>query len=139
MSFSSSNSGSGPRPSLSEINVTPLVDVMLVLLIVFMVTAPMMQNGVSVELPKANTGAMKTEPDQLVVSINAKQQVFINGKPIDNKDLRSRFETYAQNSKEGEVAIQADQTIPYGVLAKVIAEAKKAKITRVGLATAPER
>ncbi len=133
--------GGGPSSriptSLAEINVTPLVDVMLVLLIVFMISAPMMQQGIQVDLPKANAGTLNDVPDQMVLVINKARQIQINGTAIQGGTLRSRLEAVAAVKPDVEVFIQADQSIPYGFIAQVMAEVKKSKINRVGLVTEP--
>src|SRR6185437_9166834 len=85
------SSGSRVLSTLAEINVTPLVDVMLVLLIIFMVAAPMMQQGIQVDLPKANAGTLNDVPDQLVLSVNRARQITINGNALDPGTLESRL------------------------------------------------
>jgi biopolymer transport protein TolR len=123
--------------SLAEINVTPLVDVMLVLLIVFMISAPLMQQGVQVDLPKANAGSLNEVPDQLVLVVNKAHEVTINGNSIAAGTLRAKLEGVAQVKPDVEVFIQADQNVPYGFIAQVMAEVKQAKINRVGMVTLP--
>ena len=133
-------SGSSSRSiptTLAEINVTPLVDVMLVLLIVFMVSAPLMQQGVQVDLPKANAGTLNEVPDQLILVVNKDRKVTVNGNPVPNGNLRSMLEAISSAKPDVEVVIQADQTVPYGFIAQVMAEVKKAKVNRVGLVTDP--
>ena len=125
----------GTQSALAEINVTPLVDVMLVLLIVFMISAPLMQQGIQVDLPKANAGTLNQVPSQLVLVINKNKQVQINGNIIETGSLRVRLEAISSVKPDVEVFIQADRGIPYGYVAQVMAEVKKAKITRVGLVT----
>ena len=122
---------------LSEINVTPLVDVMLVLLIVFMISAPLMQQGVQVDLPKANAGSLNQVPSQLMLVISKAQKVAINGNTVETGTLRVRLEAISSVKPDVEVFIQADRGVPYGYVAQVMAEVKKAKITRVGLVTEP--
>lgn len=137
---SSSRIGSGlasTQTSLSEINVTPLVDVMLVLLIVFMISAPMMQQGVQVDLPKANAGTLNETPEQIVLVVTSRQEVMINGNVIPKGQLRTKLEGISSAKRNVEVFIQADQKVPYGFVAQVMAEVKQAKITRVGLVTDP--
>jgi biopolymer transport protein TolR len=123
--------------TVAEINVTPLVDVMLVLLIVFMVSAPLMQQGVQVDLPKANAGSLSEVPDQLVLVVNKSREIAINGNTVPGGSLRGRLEAVSQAKPNVEVVIQADQNVPYGFIAQVMAEVKKAKINRVGLVTEP--
>ena len=126
------------RVSLSEINVTPFVDVMLVLLIVFMVSAPLMQQGVEVNLPKANAGSMSQTDDPVVLSIKSNQSITLDEKPYSLKTLQEKLSALAAAKPNLQVLVQADQAVNYGVVAKVMAEVKKAKINRVGLVTAPE-
>ena len=134
----SSARGRSVPTTLAEINVTPLVDVMLVLLIIFMISAPMMQQGVHVDLPKANAGSLDDIPDQLVLTINSEQQISINNRGVERSQLRQKLEGIVSVKPQVQVFIQADQRIPYGVVAQIMAEVKKSKISRVGLVTAPE-
>ena len=135
-----SGSGAGNRSvptTLAEINVTPLVDVMLVLLIVFMISAPLMQQGVQVDLPKANAGSLNEVPDQIVLVVNRSKEVSINGNTIEPGSLRTKLAAVSAVKPQVEVFIQADHTVPYGYIAQVMAEVKQAKISRVGLVTEP--
>jgi biopolymer transport protein TolR len=125
------------QTALSEINVTPLVDVMLVLLIVFMISAPLMQQGIQVDLPKANAPTMNEIPDQLVLVIDKSKRVMLNGNAIPEGSLRTRLAAIAKAKPEVQVFIQADRSIAYGYIAQVMAEVKQAQITRVGLVTEP--
>lgn len=141
MAFSQPPSSGGSSRStpttLAEINVTPLVDVMLVLLIVFMISAPLMQQGVQVDLPKTNAGAMSEVPDQLVLTVSKARQISINGNAVKAGTLRAKLEAVAEAKPDVQLFIQADQSVPYGFVAQVMAEAKQARITRVGLVTEP--
>ncbi len=123
--------------TLSEINVTPLVDVMLVLLIVFMISAPMMNQGIQVDLPKTQAQTLNDAQEPLVLVVKANRQILINEKPIEPGTLQSKLQSIAQSRPNAEVFIQADQGLPYGVIATVMAEVKRAKIQRVGLVTEP--
>lgn len=123
--------------TLAEINVTPLVDVMLVLLIVFMVSAPLMQQGVQVNLPKANAGTLNDTPEQITLVVNKNREILLNGNTLPRGTLLGRLEAMAAAKPEIEVFIQADQGVAYGFIAQVIAEVKRAKINRVGLVTEP--
>jgi biopolymer transport protein TolR len=120
---------------LAEINVTPLVDVMLVLLIVFMVSAPLMQQGVQVDLPRTAAGALNEAQDPVVISITKKREIAFNGTTIEGGTLRTRLEAMAQAKPDIQILIQGDQGVPYGVVAQVMAEVKRAKIHRIGLVT----
>jgi len=123
--------------TLAEINVTPLVDVMLVLLIVFMISAPLMQQGVTVDLPKANAGSLTETPDQIILTIDRAKQVSIADHTIKAGTLLQKLEAIVAAKPGIEVAIQADHGVAYGFVAQVMAEVKKAGINRVGLVTAP--
>ncbi|OFZ22373.1 MAG: hypothetical protein A2X94_00030 [Bdellovibrionales bacterium GWB1_55_8] len=136
-SGSSKAGGRSVPTSLAEINVTPLVDVMLVLLIVFMISAPLMQQGLQVDLPKANAGSMSEVPDQIILVVEKSRQISINGTAVRSGGLRTKLLAIAEAKPQVEVFIQADQSVPYGYIAKVMAEVKQAKIHRVGLVTEP--
>jgi biopolymer transport protein TolR len=125
------------RGTMSQINVTPLVDVMLVLLVIFMVTAPMMQQGVQVNLPKAETKALPSPQESVVVSIERSGKVFINSNEIPAGDLRTRLaDMFSERSKK-EVFLKADKDVPYGDVVKTMAEIKGAGIERLGMVTEP--
>ncbi len=128
----------GRRPgrynAMSEINVTPFVDIMLVLLIIFMVTAPMMQQGLEIDLPKA-AGKGFSKQSQVIVSISNTKNIYINeGGKTKLKGLAKRLRTIETN----EVLIKADSRVPYGYVIKVMAQIKKSGIDKVGLITNPE-
>lgn len=123
--------------SLAEINVTPLVDVMLVLLIVFMISAPLMQQGIQVDLPKANSTVLNDVPEQLVLVVDKSRRISIADHTIQAGTLSKRLVAIAQAKPGVEVLIQADQNLSYGTIAQVMAEVKRAGITRVGLITEP--
>lgn len=121
--------------TLSEINVTPLVDVMLVLLIVFMVSAPLMQQGIQVDLPKAQAQALDQQEDPLVLVIHKGKRITINENAIGVTGLAKKLEAIYETKKNREILIQADQSVNYGFVATVMAAVKKAGITKVGLVT----
>jgi biopolymer transport protein TolR len=137
MAFSAGPSGGRVQVALAEINVTPLVDVMLVLLIVFMVSAPLMQQGVQVELPKANAGSLSEVPEQLVLVVNRDRAISINGNSVAPGTLRGKLSAISAVRPDVQLFIQADHGVAYGFIAQVMAEAKQAKIQRVGLVTQP--
>ncbi len=128
--------GSG-RKLMSEINVTPLVDVMLVLLIIFMVTAPMMMEGVEVNLPQTKTKSMKTQEDPLILSVTKNGDIFLENHTVKFEDLGKKIETVLKYRKEKEVLLRADKDIPYGIVVKVMAEVKRAGIAKLGMVTEP--
>ncbi len=129
--------GSDERGVMAEINVTPLVDVMLVLLVIFMVTAPMMQQGVQVNLPKADTKGMNAQEDTVIVAVDLNGRTFINKDEIPAGDLRQRLsELFATRTKK-EVFLKADAGVPYGEVVRAMADIKGAGIERLGMVTEP--
>jgi biopolymer transport protein TolR len=125
------------RAVMAEINVTPLVDVMLVLLVIFMVTAPMMQQGVQVNLPKADTRAMTPADESVVVSVDKNGKVFIDKEEISAGDLRKRLSAMFATRAKKEVFLKADATVPYGEVVRTMADIKGAGIERLGMVTEP--
>ena len=122
---------------MSEINVTPLVDVMLVLLIIFMVTSPMMTEGIKVNLPKATTKYLKTREDPLVLTVNRKKEIFIERHRIRIKGLETKIKKIFENRKDKELLLRADKDVPYGFVIQVIARVKRAGIDKLGMITEP--
>jgi len=127
------------RGMMAQINVTPLVDVMLVLLVIFMVTAPMMQQGVQVNLPKADAKAITPAEEAVVITIDKGGKTFINKDQIPADDLRSRLSTMFLNRAKKEVFLKADSTVPYGDVVRAMAEIKGAGIERLGMVTEPSQ
>ena len=125
------------RAVMAEINVTPLVDVMLVLLVIFMVTAPMMQQGVQVNLPKADTKAMAPPEESVVVSVDKNGKVFIDKEEVQAGDVRSRLSTLFASRTKKEVFLKADAGVPYGEVVRTMADIKGAGIERLGMVTEP--
>lgn len=124
---------------MGEINVTPLVDVMLVLLIIFMITAPMLTQGVNVNLPKAESPPLQQNVEPLVVSIRADGTVFLQKKRIALQQLAPRISAMRQQNPELPVFIRGDAKTPYEHIARVMSLLETAGITKVGLVTEPER
>ncbi|MBK5101806.1 MAG: protein TolR [Desulfobacteraceae bacterium] len=122
---------------MSDINVTPFVDVMLVLLIIFMVTAPMMMQGVEVNLPKTTTRHIKTTEDPLILSVNKNREIFLENRRIALDDLQRKVQKIFENRREKEVLLRADKEVPYGFVIKVIARVKRAGIDKLGMVTEP--
>ena len=125
------------RAVMAEINVTPLVDVMLVLLVIFMVTAPMMQQGVQVNLPKADTKAMTPAEESVVVSVDKNGKIFIDKEEVPAGDLRKRLSTMFATRAKKEVFLKADAGVPYGEVVRAMADIKGAGIERLGMVTEP--
>lgn len=121
---------------LSEINVTPLVDVMLVLLVVFIVTAPLLTNAIPINLPKTESVAPPERKDPLVVSIDGSGKWFINKDPIQPELLQGNLEAAKAKDAELRVQLQADEGVNYGQVAKAMASIEKAGITKLAVITA---
>lgn len=123
---------------LSQINVTPFVDVMLVLLIIFMVTAPMMQAGIDIDLPKVETSNIKTDKEPIVLSVNKKGELFIQDKVIPTAELENKLTAIFKNRAEKMVLLRADEDVPYGKVIGAMAAVRKAGIEKLGMVTDPE-
>lgn len=122
---------------MSDINVTPFVDVMLVLLVIFMVTAPMMMQGVDVALPEATAKPLVAQKENLVVTIDKEQKVHINDFEVDTTYLREKLAKILENRPDREVYFKADKEVPYGKVALVMAEIKGAGVKKLGMVTVP--
>lgn len=122
---------------MSEINVTPFVDVMLVLLIIFMVTAPMMVQGVNVDLPEASTQPLPSEKEHLIVTVNDQNQVFINDLQVERDFLQEKLIRILKNTRDREVYFRADKTVSYGMVVGIMAEIKDAGVEKLGMITVP--
>ena len=131
------SSGGGSRRAMSDINVTPLVDVMLVLLIIFMVTAPLIVQGVKVDLPEARAQAMEEEDPPLILTVDADQKVFIGETEIPLAELEEKLTANARVQKDKEIYLHADRKLPYGVVVEVMAIAKRAGVENLGMITDP--
>jgi biopolymer transport protein TolR len=130
-------SSSRDSTTIAQINVTPLVDVMLVLLVIFMVTAPIIQQGVQVNLPQAKAAAIPGTEQLLVVSIAKNGKIYLNDNVMTLDELGSRMRAIRANEAEKQVYVRADQDVRYGLVMKTIAELKQAGIERVGMVTRP--
>ena len=130
-------SGGNNNNFMSDINVTPFVDVMLVLLIIFMVTAPMMTQGVDVALPEATAEPLPAEEENLMISIHNKATIFINDVPVTVDDLNEKLKRIMGNRSDREVYLKADKDIPYGTVVRVMSEIKLAGVEKLGMVTVP--
>jgi biopolymer transport protein TolR len=122
---------------MAEINVTPLVDVMLVLLIIFMVTAPMMQTGIDVNLPRVKAKSVDVTEEKLVLTINGGKEIFLNKTRMSLTDLGTKLEHIFASRIEREVYLRADRNVPYGFVVEVMAEVRKAGVDKLGMITEP--
>ncbi len=120
------NAGGSNNGLMSEINVTPFVDVMLVLLIIFMVTAPMMVQGVDVSLPEASSAPMQSDQEHLVITVDKNQQVFINELQVEVDFLQEKLLKILEGREDRQVFLKADRDIAYGIVVRVMAEVKAA-------------
>ena len=123
--------------AISNINVTPLVDVMLVLLVIFMVTAPILQQGVNINLPKVRAAALTGEEQQLVVAVSRNGQVYLNDTPTQIAELGPKLQAILKLRPDRQVYLRADQNVRYGEVMQVIATVKNAGVERLGMVTEP--
>ena len=128
--------GATHRP-LSEINVTPFVDVMLVLLVIFMVTAPLMQQGLDVDLPETSTQALRVKDEPLILTVKKDGQYFIGRKEIPEAVLREKLEAIFEGRDSKEIFLRADKQAAYGVVVKALAAAREAGAKQLGMVTEP--
>lgn len=133
-----SNGNGKGRATLSEINVTPLVDVMLVLLIMFMVTTPLMQQGIEVDLPKTSSSGVELNEEPMVLVIGPDQKMTVAKQRIDMTDLRTKLKAIFEHRKNKQIYIQADRKVDYGFVAEAMAEIRGAGIFNIGLITIPK-
>lgn len=121
---------------LNEINVTPLIDVMLVLLVIFMVTAPLLTTGVHVDLPKVKSAPMQTDDSKLLVIITSDEHVYL-GKDEITEDLEGKLKANQKLMEDKELYVQADENVKYGVVLRVMAAARAAGVEKLGMVTDP--
>ena len=128
---------SHPSKPLAEINVTPLVDVMLVLLIIFMVTAPMLSMGIDVNLPRVKSKSVDVTEEKLVLTINEAKEIFLNKTKMPLGELNSKLEAIFSNRIDREIFLRADKNVPYGFVVEVMSEVRKAGVDKLGMITEP--
>ncbi len=138
MAFGSMDA-SGRQVPMAEINVVPLVDVMLVLLVIFIITAPLLTHSVKVDLPKATSSPNITKPEHVELGIRDDASLYWNGAPVALMQLSSRFSEKIKQNAKTELHIRADEQVSYGHVAKVMSIASKAGITRIGFVTDPSQ
>jgi biopolymer transport protein TolR len=123
---------------MAEINVTPLVDVMLVLLIIFMVTAPMMQEGISVDLPSESGKPIpQQQTEQVVISVSKDGAIYLNEKKVSLEELAPAIKESAKSSPKQEVYLRADRNVPYGTVVKIMANLRNSGLANLGMITSP--
>ncbi|MFA1688440.1 protein TolR [Candidatus Rickettsia barbariae] len=121
------------RAVVSEINVTPLVDVMLVLLIIFMITSPMLVSGVNVDLPETNSSPMSGQDEPLVITINNKGKIFLLEIPIERMHLTDKLANITKEKKDARIFVRGDRNVSYGQVVEIVAEIHAAGFSRVAL------
>ncbi len=134
MAFSQNN---GKRGLVSDINVTPLVDVMLVLLIIFMLTAPMMTQGVDVNLPQTTARPLQQDEEPIIVTVTKKGEIFVDRTRGDQAKLRDQLVDLAQRNTNRTILLKADKDVPYGLVVAVMADIKGAGFDKLGMVTEP--
>jgi len=122
---------------LSEINIIPLVDVMLVLLIIFMIAAPMMQQGLPINLPKVTSRPLPSKEDVQVVTVTKNEEIILNSKKLALKDLKAAIELLFANRSDKEIFLKADSAVPYGFVVTCMGIIKEAGIEKVNIVTRP--
>lgn len=128
---------SNDRPLMAQINVTPFVDVMLVLLVIFMITAPMMQQGMQVNLPKTEAKAMTVKDDPIIVTIDRSGRAFLDKEEIPQGHLKAKLSSLFATKNKKEVFLKADRDVPYGDVIRAMSEIKGAGVERLGMLTEP--
>ena len=136
MAFGSFNR-SGQGAPMAEINMIPLIDVMLVLLVIFIITAPLLTHAVKVDLPKVSSNPNITKPDNVQLAIDAEARVYWNGAVVDRAGWRAQMAGAGKLNPQPEVHIRADGAVAYGKVAEVMADAAKAGLTRIGFVSDP--
>jgi biopolymer transport protein TolR len=129
----------GGRRAMTDINVTPLVDVMLVLLIIFMVTAPLIQSGVKVDLPRASAQQMEHAEEKLVLKITRDRRIYLGDVEIHPADLEAKLATNARVQKDKELYLHADRSLNYGLVVEIMAIARRAGVESLGMITEPDK
>jgi biopolymer transport protein TolR len=135
--MSAAGGGRGKRlGGMNEINVTPLIDVMLVLLVIFMVTAPLLTTGVHVDLPKVKSSPMATDDTKMMVIVTADEHIYL-GKDEITGDVEAKLKSNARLAEEKELFIQADENVKYGAVLRVMGAARSAGVEKLGMVTDP--
>ena len=138
MSFGRLERSQGPRP-MSEINMTPLVDVMLVLVVIFIITAPLLANSIRLDLPRSDAARPGDTPLFVTVALDRGGQAFLNDRKVDAAQLAAGLAAAAQRNPDTEVQLRADEAVPYGRVVEVMGAAQKAGLNRIGFVAEPRK
>jgi len=131
--------GSRVGQPMSEINVTPFVDVMLVLLVIFMITAPMMHQGIDVDLPDTTTQTLRVRNEPLILTVKKTGKIYLNRTEIPPSELQAKLEAIFEGQEDRDIFLRADAAAPYGKVAQAMAAAREAGAKKLGMVTEPER
>ena len=137
MAFASFDRQRASAP-MAEINMVPLIDVMLVLLVIFIVTAPLLTHAVKLELPRVSSQPNQLQPDKVDFAIDAAGQLYWNGEPLTREQTAARFAAAGQRQPQPQIHLRADQAVLYRVVAQTLADATRAGLTRIGFVSEPE-
>ncbi|MFT3663705.1 ExbD/TolR family protein [Piscinibacter sp.] len=137
MAFASFDSQRGSAP-VSDINMVPLIDVMLVLLVIFIVTAPLLTHAVKLELPQASSQVNQAKADKVEFAIDATGKLYWNGEQVSREEAAARFAAAGRQQPQPEIHLRADQAVPYRHVARTLADASRAGLTKVGFVSDPE-
>jgi len=138
MAFASFDSKRASAP-MAEINMVPLIDVMLVLLVIFILTAPLLTNAVKLDLPKVTSQVNDLKPEKVELAIDASGQRYWNGEPLSRAESIARFTEEGKKAQQPEIHLRADQNVAYRSVAEALGDASKAGLSRVGFVSEPER
>jgi len=125
------------KKTFSEINMTPFVDVVLVLLIIFMITAPLLEQGIKINLPSAKGGSLEKDEEPVIIALKDNMTVFLNSQEVPAASLDTRIGLMFKNRKSKNIFIKADEKLPYGFVAKIISKVKEGGVEKIGLVTMP--
>jgi biopolymer transport protein ExbD len=139
MAFGGFNKSAANSAPMAEINMVPLIDVMLVLLVIFIVTAPMLTHAVKIDLPQASSQPNQTKPDKIELSINGEGALFWNGETLPRSDLDARLAQASKLTPQPELHLRADRTTQYQTIAEVMSSAARAGVTKIGFITEPAK